>query len=315
MKFNLMENPKCSGRWWRTKCISAVKTLASDRALKPLVPTIWLVIVVIYGLGDKLRNFVAAIFIPQYHYQYPVALCFGQVSVSLLFLNLLHVLDLVPLKPYFRPLGERLLVPSICGSIQSVLAMWAKTSSLRTNFFLQILPLLPTVTVGFSFLLKLSSIPSRHFAFLISIIGGTSVVVSAASYGLSDIEPLEYMYALLALILHGFFLVWLAKVSEAECHHPPEAQASACDIYYTQLVNQSWVLGILWLVHPESPWEVLRQGNWQSLLFYGYMFAILLLDMVLNFVVGILALCVSPFAAALLHSARQLAQSFLSLGL
>lgn len=69
-----------SGRWKRGCVASATKSLLSNHALKPLVPTLCLVVVVIYSLADKLRNFVAGIFIPQYHFPYAVALCFAQVS-------------------------------------------------------------------------------------------------------------------------------------------------------------------------------------------------------------------------------------------
>lgn len=47
---------------------------------KLLVPTFCLVVLVTYGLCDKLRNFVFGIFVPQYHYAYSVALSFGQVG-------------------------------------------------------------------------------------------------------------------------------------------------------------------------------------------------------------------------------------------
>lgn len=69
-----------SGRRWRGWCASATKTLSSSHVLKPLVPALCLSVVVIYGLADRLRNFVSGIFIPQYHYPYAVALCFGQVG-------------------------------------------------------------------------------------------------------------------------------------------------------------------------------------------------------------------------------------------
>ncbi|XP_059215171.1 uncharacterized protein si:ch211-248a14.8 isoform X2 [Centropristis striata] len=300
------------GRWRTGWCASVAKSLSSNHALKPLVPTLCLVLVVIYSLADKLRNFVAGIFIPQYHYPYAVALCFAQVLVSLLVLNLLHVVDLVPLKHYSSSLGERLLVPSICNSVHAVLAMWAKASSSYAGLFPLLLPLLPMVTVALSFSQKLASPPSIHSSVLISILGGTSFVITA-SQGLSGVEPLEYMYAPLALILHSLSLTWLAKVSEAERHHSPNTQASMFDIYYTQLVNQSWVLGLLWLLHPHGPWQVLSHGSWQSLLFHGYLLAILLLGMVLNFLVSMSALCVSPLAASMLHSARQVVQPFLQL--
>ncbi|XP_073337743.1 uncharacterized protein [Pagrus major] len=303
---------KSSGRRLRGWCASATKTLSSSHVLKPLVPTLCLLVVVIYGLADRLRNFVAGIFIPQYHYPYAVALCFGQVLVSLLFLNLLHLLDLVPLKPYSRPLGERLLVPAVCSSIHGVLALWAKASSSSVGLYPITLPLLPIVTVGFGLCLKLASPPSIHISVVLSILSGTSFVITV-SQGLAVVDTLEYMYAPLALLLHSISLTWLAKVSEAERRHPPDAQASIFDIYYTQLVNQSWILGLLWLLHPNSPWQVLSHSSWHSLLFHGYLLAILLLGMVLNFLVGVSALCVSPLAAAVLHSARQVVQPFLHL--
>ncbi|XP_018552467.1 uncharacterized protein si:ch211-248a14.8 isoform X1 [Lates calcarifer] len=303
---------KSSGRWRRGWCDSVVQSLSSNHALKPLVPALCLVVVVTYGLADRLRNFVAGIFIPQYHFPYAVALCFAQVLISLLVLNLLHVLHVVPLKHYSKSLGERVLVPAICNSIHAVLATWAKASSSYTGFFSLTLPLLPLLTVSFSFALKLVSPPSIHISVLISILSGTSIVITA-SKGLSGVEPLEYMYAPLALILHSLSLTWLAKVSEAERCQSPDAQASIFDIYYTQLVNQSWVLGLLWLLHPHNPWQVLSHGSWQSLLFHGYLLAILLLGMVLNLLVAISALCVSPLSAALLHSARQVVQPFLHL--
>ncbi|XP_010729876.2 uncharacterized protein si:ch211-248a14.8 isoform X1 [Larimichthys crocea] len=303
---------KSSGRWRKGWCASVAKSLSSNHALKSLVPTLCLVVVVIYGLADKLRNFVAGIFIPQYHYPYAVALCFGQVLISLLVLNLLHALHLVPLKNYSRPLGERLLVPAICNSIHAVLAMWAKANSSYSSLYALSLTLYPIVTAGFGFCLKLAFPPSIHIYVFISILSGTSFVITV-SQGLAGVEHLDYIYAPLALILHSLSLTWLAKVSDAEHQNPPGAQASVFDIYYTQLVNQSWVLGLLWLVHPDSPWKVFSHSSWRTLLFHGYLLAILLLGMVLNFLVCISALCVSPLAAAVLHSARQVAQPFFHL--
>uniref|UniRef100_A0A8C8A137 Si:ch211-207n2.7 n=1 Tax=Oryzias sinensis TaxID=183150 RepID=A0A8C8A137_9TELE len=262
---------------------SVVKSLSSNHALKPLIPTFCLVVVLIYGLADRLRNFVAGIFIPQYHFPYPVALSF--VLVSLLFLNLLHALNLVALKPYSRSLGERLLLPAICNSAQAVLTMWAKASSSSASLFLVTVPLLPLVTLALSFTLQLSSLTSCQINLIFFL--------STASKGLQAIEPLEYIYAPLALILHSISLIGLTKVSEAERHRHPDTQASAFDIYHTQMVNQSWLLGFLWLLHPDNPWQVVSQSSWHSLLFHGYLLAIILLGMVLNFMVGMSALCVS----------------------
>lgn len=57
------------------------KSLLSDHAVRLLLPTLCLLVVALYALGDKLRHFVAGIFIPQYHYPFSVALCFGQVGL------------------------------------------------------------------------------------------------------------------------------------------------------------------------------------------------------------------------------------------
>lgn len=134
--------------------------------------------------------------------------------------------------------------------------------------------------------------------------------LTAVSQGLAGVETLEYLYAPLALMLHSLSLTWLAKVSEVEQHQPAETQASIFDIYHAQLVNQSWILGLLWLLHPDSPRQVLIHSSWRSLLFHGYLLAILLLGMVLKFAVSISAMSFSPLAAALLHSARQVVQPF-----
>ncbi|XP_074532724.1 uncharacterized protein LOC141795652 [Halichoeres trimaculatus] len=303
---------KSSGTWSKGWCHSVIKSLSSNHALKPLLPALCLLVVVIYGLADKLRNFVAGIFVPQYHYPYSVALCFAQVLVSLVVLNLLHLVNLVPLKRYSRSLGEKVLVPSICSSTYAVLVTWAKANSTYNGLFSTTLPLLPIVTVGFSFCLKLASPPCLHFFVLSSLLCGASFVITA-SQGVASAVPLVYIYAPLALLLHSLSLTWLAKVSETEHRLPPDSQATIFDIYYTQLVNQGWVLGLLWLLHPDSPWHVLSKSSWHSLLFHGYLLAVLLLGMVLNFLVGVTALCVSPIAAALLHSARQVVQPYLQL--
>ncbi|XP_015230096.1 PREDICTED: uncharacterized protein LOC107084677 [Cyprinodon variegatus] len=300
---------KSLARWRTGWHVTALKNLSSNHALKPLIPTFCLLVVILYGQADKLRNFVAGVFIPQYRYPFPVALCFTQVLVSIVFINLLHALGLVPLKSYSRLLGERLLLPSICSSVHSVLVTWAKASSLYASLFLFTVPLLPLLTVGFSFALRVKSPPSYHSLVLISIMSGM-FVVSKASEGDLVVEPLEYLYAPLALILQSLSLISLAKVSEAEGRPPSNTQATVFDIYYVQLVNQIGVLGLLWLLHPDNPVEVLRLSTWRHLLFHGYLLAIVLLGMVLNFLVLISALCVSPLAAALLYSARYIVAPF-----
>lgn len=98
--------------------------------------------------------------------------------MSLLLLNLLHVLGLVHLKPYSRPLGEKLLVPAICLSTYDVLVMWAKASSLYSGLYTQTLLLLPLATVGLSHCLKLPSLPSVHTSVVVAILSGASFVLT-----------------------------------------------------------------------------------------------------------------------------------------
>lgn len=121
------------------------------------------------------------------------------------------------------------------------------------------------------------------------------------------------MYAPLTVLLHSVFTTFLAKILEAEHQQPPDSKASMVDIYYAQLVTQGCVLGLLWLLHPDGPWKVLCHSSWHSLLFLGYLLALLLLSMVLNLTIAVSALHVSPFAAAVLHSARQIMRPFIHL--
>lgn len=133
-----------------------------------------------------------------------------------------------------------------------------------------------------------------------------SLSLSLVSQEEASVHPLEYLYAPLALLLHSLSLTFLAKVLEAEERRPPDCRASAFDICYAQMVAQGGVLAPLWLLHPDGPWTVWRNSSCHSLLFLGYLLALLLLSSLLKLSVGVSALCVSPFAAALLHSARQL---------
>ena len=143
---------------------------------------------------------------------------------------------------------------------------------------------------------------------------------------LSGTHPLECLYAPLSLILQSLALAWLAKVSEAQrpphLHHQhhhqhqhhlqQQQQASSLDLYYTHLVNQSWVLGLLWLLHPDGPWRGLREGSWCCLLFHGYLLALLLLGAGLRCAVCLTALRCSPLAAALLSAGPELTGTVLS---
>ena len=136
---------------------------------------------------------------------------------------------------------------------------------------------------------------------------------------LSGTHPLECLYAPLSLILQSLTLAWLAKVSEVPASSPhlhhhlhQQQQASSLDLYYTHLVNQSWVLGLLWLLHPDGPWRVLREGSWCCLLFHGYLLALLLLGAGLRCAVCLTTLRCSPLAAALLSAGPEVTGPVLS---
>uniref|UniRef100_A0A674E443 Si:ch211-207n2.7 n=1 Tax=Salmo trutta TaxID=8032 RepID=A0A674E443_SALTR len=270
-------------RWKKSAC--TLRRFLPD-VWKPLVPLLsfsaMLLVMVLYALADRLRSFVADIFIPQYHYPFAVPITFVQVLVTLLYLLLLHAMGLAPLKPYSLSLGERLLVPSICGSAQAVLGVWAEASA--------------------------------HSGILITVITLTSVTItSKCIYSMWEILiVLECLYAPLALLLHSLSLTWLAKVAETERRRHSSSHTSPFDLYFTLMVNQSLVLGFLCLLHPEGP-RALGEGSWHSLLFMGYLLSILLLGGLQHLLVDMAALTYSPLAAALLHTAHGLTRPLYSL--
>ncbi|XP_067093145.1 uncharacterized protein si:ch211-248a14.8 [Osmerus mordax] len=292
---------------WR-RCVAALRRFSSSPVWKPLLPALGIIailgVTVLYILADKLRCFVANIFVPQYHYPYAVPLCFAQVLVTLLALQLLHALGLVPLKPYSLSLGERLLVPSICDSVQAVLGMWAESS--HSGLYPLTMRLLPLLSVGWCHGLGLARSPLLHVT-VVTVVTVTSVAITA-SLGLSRVEPLECVYAPLALLLHSLALAWMAKAAEVEFRRPG-SHVSTFDLYFTLLVNQSLILGFLCLLHPKGP-QALGGASWYNLLFIGYLLAILLLGMVQHFLVDVTALRLSPLVAALIHTARTLVQPF-----
>ena len=101
-----------------------------------------------------------------------------QVLISLLVLNLLHVLGLVPLRHFSRSLGDRVLVPAICNSFHTVLTMWTKASSSCADLFPLTLHLLPMLTVCFSLALKVALTQSIYISVLISILSGSSIFIT-----------------------------------------------------------------------------------------------------------------------------------------
>lgn len=105
--------------------------------------------------------------------------------MSLFFLNLLRALGLVRLQPFSRLLGEKVLVPAIGLSVHDVLVTWAEARSLDSGLGPQTLLLLASVTAGFSYWLKVPSLPSVHFSVLTAILSGASFVLAGERGGLS----------------------------------------------------------------------------------------------------------------------------------
>lgn len=125
--------------------------------------------------------------------------------------------------------------------------------------------------------------------------------------GVYNMEPLEYFYSPLSLVLHSLSLAWLSKVAQTERGH-----ATTFELYYNLTVTQSVLLVLLCVMHPDTP-RAITHGNWHVLLFLGYMVAILLLGAVQIFLVDIIALRYSPLLAALLHSTRGLIMPLIKL--
>ncbi|XP_036450059.1 solute carrier family 35 member D3 [Colossoma macropomum] len=291
---------KCSV-WLRVHCATALRVCVYKgyKSLAPLLPCgAAVVVVVLYSLADKLHSFVCGIFMPQYHYPYAVPLALIQMLLNLLALVGLHAAGLVMLKPFSLRLAERLMVPAVCGSFQSVLALWAEASS-HSGLYPLTARLLPVLSLAWSHLLALTTSNNTHFNCILVAVTFISVTITARE-GLYTIEPLEYLYSPLSLFLHSLSLAWLAKVAQSERGH-----TSIFDLYYTLTVTRSLLLGFLCLLHPDSP-RAITDGSWHSLLFLGYMLGILLLGAVQVLMVDITALSLSGMAAALLHSARGL---------
>ncbi|MBN3311303.1 NUD13 protein, partial [Amia calva] len=117
-------------------------------------------------------------------------------------------------------------------------------------------------------------------------------------------EPLVVLYSALSVLLHSLSLGWLAKVGEQQqCE--PDGRASALDLHFTLCVDSSLALGLLCLLLPGGLSE-LGQGSWHSLLFLGYLLGVLALGALQSLLLSLVALCCSPVAAGVLHTALDL---------
>ncbi|XP_026999519.2 uncharacterized protein si:ch211-248a14.8 [Tachysurus fulvidraco] len=292
----------------QTRGPASVRAYACD-AYKSLAPLMLyaatLVVVVLYALTDQLHDFVCRIFFPQYHYPYTAPFALIQVLLNILALLGLRCLGLVRLNPFSWRLAERLMVPAVCGAVQYVLALWAQASA-HSGLYPLTGRLLPLFSLAFGHLLGVSKPKPAHFTCLLTAITFTSIGITVYD-GVYNMELLEYIYSPLSLVLHSLSLAWLSKVAQIE-----RRNATTSDLYYTLTVTQSVLLLLLCVMHPDTP-KAIAHGSWHTLLFLGYMSAVLLLGSVQVFLVGITALKYSPLAAALLHSARGLATPLINL--
>ncbi|XP_064173057.1 uncharacterized protein LOC135244572 [Anguilla rostrata] len=267
-----------------------------------------LLAVVIYSMTHVLYGFLSRIFIPQYRCPYMVSLTFAQVVVTMLVLLTLHASGCVTLSPPSLHLAERLLVPSICDAIQSVLALWAEVNA-SYGLYPLLMSLLPLLCVGWTHILGLPS-PSKPATLLLATITFTSITITGMK-GVLMPETLGVLYAPLSLLLQSVSLTWLAKAGEAEEGGAGE-WASLPSVCFGLALNKSLVLGFLCLLHPDGP-RLLSDGSWRSALFLAYLLAQLLLGALQRLLLAAAALRFSPLAAALLTSAYALARPFSSL--
>ncbi|KAG5266471.1 hypothetical protein AALO_G00232480 [Alosa alosa] len=296
------------------RCLSDVLSTSglsiySSECWKSLVPILLfcgiLLAMVALSQVDRLRSFVCGIFIPQYHYPYAVPLTFVQVLIISLPLLALHGVGLISLRPYSLRLGERMLVPTVCGSAQAVLELWAKASA-HSGLYPLFTCLLPVLSVVWSRVLSLTAKPSLYQSCLLAGVTLGAITITVAK-GIYLVETLEWVYSPLSVLLHSLSLAWMAKVAEAERGH-----LTVFDCHFSLVVTRCMVLGFLCLLHPDGP-RALEEGNWHSLLFLGYLLAILLLGALQHLLIDMTALYFSPLAAALLYAARELARPFYSL--
>ncbi|XP_063048218.1 uncharacterized protein si:ch211-248a14.8 isoform X2 [Engraulis encrasicolus] len=261
---------------------------------------------VLYAQVNRLHSLVCGIFIPQYHYPYAVPLTFAQVIIIYLVWQLLHGVGVVSLRPYSLRLGEQMLVPAVCGSAQAVLELWAQAST-HSGLYPLVTRLLPVLSVLWSHLLALNTTPRLYWTGLLAGVTLSSIAIKVAM-GVHFVEPLEWVYAPLSVLLHSLSLAWMSKVAEAHRHR----HGTVFDCYYSLVVMRVLVQGFLCLLHPDGP-KALAEGNWFTLLFIGYLLAIILLGALQHILVDMTALYFSPLAASLLYSARELALPFYSL--
>ncbi|KAJ8284787.1 hypothetical protein COCON_G00036370 [Conger conger] len=262
-----------------------------------------------YSQSNKLYSFVTHIFISQYRFPYVVPLAFAQVVLTLAAMAALHALGFITLQPYSLQLGEQLLVPSICDSIQGVLALWAVTSP--SGLFPLTSRLLPLACVAWTHALDLHTRrPSVQNTLLLAAVTFTSMTMTGAQNVLWT-DPIVRLYAPLSLCLHSLSLCWVAKVGKS-ARRRQGGHSTSLNLYYCLNVNRSLVLGFLCLLHPDSP-RVLSEGCWHSLLFLGYLLAMLLLGILHHLLLAVAALYGSPLAAGLMHTTHDVVQPFIGL--
>ncbi|XP_066549452.1 uncharacterized protein LOC136715939 [Amia ocellicauda] len=289
-------------------CLAVVleDTVLGRSQLKALAPTprygAALLAVVLYSVGKTLYSFLTRLFVTQYHYRGLVQLAFAQMLLTLLAAVALQTLGAVSLQPFSLRRGEQLLVPAVGSGVQAVLGLWAEVNAPGGLFSLTQL-LLPLACVGCSHALALTRTPSQHCTALLAGWTLVPLLITVLQVSLWA-EPLVVLYSALSVLLHSLSLGWLAKVGEQQqCE--PDGRASALDLHFTLCVDSSLALGLLCLLLPGGLSE-LGQGSWHSLLFLGYLLGVLALGALQSLLLSLVALCCSPVAAGVLHTALDL---------
>ncbi|XP_028651054.2 uncharacterized protein si:ch211-248a14.8 [Erpetoichthys calabaricus] len=253
-------------------------------------------VITFYILGSTLSDFLCRVFIMQYKYTFPVFLAFGEVLLTLLVLKLLRRMGWALIKPYSMRLGEQFLVPSICFSFQAVLDFWA-VCYVHSRLFCMIQHLIPIACLAWEYGLGMPHACSSRVRLLVTIISVFSFLQDIQS--LSD-DYLACVYSLLSLLLDSLYLCWLQMTIQIQSH----GSTSVVDVYYTIIVNSSLVLGLLWVLQMDYS-HAIAQGSWNSLIFMGYLVAVLGLGSLFRFLICWTVLRGSAITASIMKLAKE----------
>lgn len=100
--------------------------------------------------------------------------------LNVLALLSLRALGLAEIGAFSWRLAERLLVPSVCGTVQCVLSLWAQSSA-HSGLYPLTGRLLPLFSLAWGHLLGVGKPNSAHFTCLLTAITFTSIGITGKS--------------------------------------------------------------------------------------------------------------------------------------